>query len=135
MVRHYCPEGKNWLAKNKSAAAKLSARFPTCRATVGATPSLTTISRSSASLNLSTRRQATARVSVGGHDVTQSTYLEFHNADMRWSALLRQQFGARAGDARYSREGKGESGTALRQAHDAFCAARDAWYKQVELRG
>lgn len=44
-------------------------------------------------------------------------------ADDAWSDELQRLFGKRAGDARYTREGKGEPGTDLRRLHDAKLAA------------
>lgn len=49
-------------------------------------------------------------------------------ADAEWSKLLRAQFGKQAGDVRYTKRGKGELGTPLRTAHDAFQAAITAWH-------
>ncbi len=54
-------------------------------------------------------------------------------ADKRWSSILLTTFGKQAGDKRYTRQGRGEPGSELRKAYDAFCAARDSWYQQVGL--
>jgi hypothetical protein len=62
-------------------------------------------------------------------------YHQFVMADQRWSSILLTTFGKQAGDKRYTREGRGELGTELRKAHDEFCQARDAWYRQVGLSG
>lgn len=44
-----------------------------------------------------------------------------------WSLELGKVFGRRAGDARYRPEGKGEPGTPLRHAADAFTVATTEW--------
>lgn len=44
-------------------------------------------------------------------------------ADDAWSTELRRLFGGRAGDIRYTKQGRGEPGTELRRLHDAKLAA------------
>jgi hypothetical protein len=55
----------------------------------------------------------------------------FQQADDAWSAELKRIFGKRAGDARYTAEGKGEEGSDLRRLHDAREAARVAWHQSA----
>jgi hypothetical protein len=52
-------------------------------------------------------------------------------ADDEWSGLLRFHFGKRAGDIRYTAQGKGAEGTELRAAHDEFQRATAAWREAV----
>jgi len=47
--------------------------------------------------------------------------------DDAWSAELQRQFGKRAGDVRYTPQGRGEPGSELRRLHDAREAARKAY--------
>jgi hypothetical protein len=53
------------------------------------------------------------------------TLTAFQLADQNWSRELQRQFGKRAGDVRYTAEGR--SGAKLRKLHDKFVAARVAW--------
>ena len=55
------------------------------------------------------------------------TLTAFQCADLDWSRELQRQFGKRAGDVRYTAEGKGEPGSTLRLLHDKVDAARVAW--------
>jgi hypothetical protein len=50
-------------------------------------------------------------------------------ADEAWSAELQRLFGMRAGDVRYTVQGKGEPGTGLRRLHDEWVKANDEWVK------
>lgn len=52
----------------------------------------------------------------------------FQAADDVWSIELQLTFGKEAGQARYEARGRGEEGSALRAAHDAREAARNAWH-------
>lgn len=52
-------------------------------------------------------------------------------ADQVWSELLRAQFGKRAGDVRYTPEGK--STPELKAASDAKRAADDKWKRLSDL--
>lgn len=56
----------------------------------------------------------------------------FQAADDRWSNELRKSFGKRAGDARYTKSGVGDEGTALNKAYRDFHAARMEWERQVQ---
>lgn len=60
-------------------------------------------------------------------------YNAFAAADDAWSAELVRAFGKRASEARYTAEGKGEPGTPLRAASDAFHEARKAWHRANHL--
>lgn len=51
----------------------------------------------------------------------------FNDAELVWHNLLVDTFGKAAGDARYDGRGRGEEGSALRQAYEARDAARQAW--------
>jgi hypothetical protein len=64
----------------------------------------------------------TTNFKFGGpeHLVAQTT-------DDAWSAELQRLFGKRAGDVRYTKQGKGEPGTELRRLYDAREAARRAY--------
>ena len=53
-----------------------------------------------------------------------TAYYAWIAADEAWAAELKTQFGKSAGDARYTDLGKGEAGSLLRKAHDAFVDAR-----------
>lgn len=56
-------------------------------------------------------------------------------ADDEWMARLRTYFpGRRPGDVRYTKEGIGEPGGALRAAHDKFQAAIREWQAAVDER-
>jgi hypothetical protein len=50
--------------------------------------------------------------------------------DNAWSAELCKAFGKRAGDVRYTVEGQGRPGSALRAAYEARKAAQIAWYEE-----
>ena len=54
------------------------------------------------------------------HTLAQTT-------DDAWSAELQRRFGKRAGDVRYTLQGKGEPGSVLRLLYDARDAAREAY--------
>jgi hypothetical protein len=54
-------------------------------------------------------------------------YWAFQACDEEWSRLGQAIFGKAWGDVRYTAAGKGEPGSALRQAHDDFATAREAW--------
>jgi hypothetical protein len=47
--------------------------------------------------------------------------------DNAWQEQLEKQFGKRAGDIRYRKEGRGEAGTALNVTYLEREAARVAW--------
>ena len=47
--------------------------------------------------------------------------------DNAWSTELCKRFGKRAGDVRYTVEGQGEAGSALRVAYEARTEAQNAW--------
>lgn len=51
----------------------------------------------------------------------------FQRADDAWGAKLRQLFGKRAGDVRYSPQGKGDPGSVLRALYEAREHARIAY--------
>jgi hypothetical protein len=55
------------------------------------------------------------------------SFWEAQVADENWSRIGQATFGKRWGDVRYTAAGKGEPGSALRQAHDAYEKAREAW--------
>jgi len=65
-------------------------------------------------------------MAMSTYEIQTRSYWEFQAADEAWSRLLQAQFGKAAGDVRYTKRGEGEPGSALRQAHDAFHAARKA---------
>jgi hypothetical protein len=50
--------------------------------------------------------------------------------DQAWSAELYKAFGRQAGDKRYTMEGRGKPGTALRAAYDARTTADQAWHDE-----
>ena len=50
--------------------------------------------------------------------------------DNEWSAELCKVFGKHAGDARYTRQGEGVPGSALRAAYEARQAAQEAWHTE-----
>lgn len=52
---------------------------------------------------------------------------DFGAADAAWSVELSRTFGSRAGDARYTPEGRGEPGSALADAYEARTAALKAF--------
>lgn len=54
------------------------------------------------------------------------TYHVFVAADRAWSAELERQFGNRAGDVRYTPEGR--TGPTLQALHAEFARARDEWH-------
>jgi hypothetical protein len=58
-------------------------------------------------------------------------YTDLHRkaleTDQAWSAELQRLFGKRAGDVRYTKQGKGAPGTALRAIYEAREAADIAW--------
>lgn len=60
----------------------------------------------------------------GGAMKTQKA---FQDADDAWGSELRRSFGKKAGDVRYTAQGKGAEGSDLRRLHDAREAARGAW--------
>jgi hypothetical protein len=53
-------------------------------------------------------------------------YKDACKADDAWSAELVKLYGKRAGDMRYTKEGKGSEGSELRRLHDAWSERRDA---------
>ena len=53
-------------------------------------------------------------------------------ADAEWSRLLRKEFGKRAGDMRYTEQGKGTVGSELEAAHIAFQIANKAWLDKMQ---
>jgi hypothetical protein len=55
----------------------------------------------------------------------------FQDAEDAWTAEVRRIFGKRAGDARYTAEGKGIEGSTLRKLHDAREAARLTWHRSA----
>jgi hypothetical protein len=57
----------------------------------------------------------------------ESARKAFQAADDAWGDELRRLFGKRAGDVRYTVQGKGEAGSTLRGLHDAQVAAAAAW--------
>lgn len=57
----------------------------------------------------------------------------FQRADDAWGAELRRIFGKHAGDARYTKEGKGANDSQLRQLYDAREVARIAWDRSCGL--
>lgn len=59
--------------------------------------------------------------------MTTLLYSDWLAADEAWSAELHRLFGSDAGDVRYTRRGKGDPGSRLRELYDAFDKARDAW--------
>ncbi len=65
-------------------------------------------------------------------NAAQQASILFQRADNAWSAELGRLFGKRAGDVRYTKQGKGEPGSVLRATHDEFCRTRDAWYKAID---
>lgn len=62
----------------------------------------------------------------------QEAYKAFAEADDRFSRALFKSFGKRAGDVRYTPEGKGEAGTVLRMIHDLRAAAQQVWFDAIE---
>lgn len=51
-------------------------------------------------------------------------------ADNSWSEELRKQFGAAAGDVRYTAKGRGPPDSDLRRLHDAFVLAVKRWEEE-----
>jgi hypothetical protein len=56
-------------------------------------------------------------------DPRYALYYKALDADSAWHKLLVEHFGQAAGDKRYTAAGKGEPGSELRQAHDAYMVA------------
>lgn len=59
-------------------------------------------------------------------------------ADNAWQAELVKRFGKRAGDVRYTKEGKGEEGSNLRRAYENWSecnAALSAYHMSTEACG
>jgi hypothetical protein len=63
-------------------------------------------------------------------------YSEVHKAalatDKAWQAELERVFGKRAGDMRYTKEGKGTEGGTLRAVYNARRMAQEAWYREMD---
>ena len=57
------------------------------------------------------------------------TWQKAYDTDSAWSRELEIRFGKRAGDIRYTAEGKGEPGSILRERHNARQAAQTAWHR------
>ena len=55
----------------------------------------------------------------------------FQTACDAWQSELTRVFGKNAGQARYEPRGQGDAGSALRQAYEAFAAARAAWHRSA----
>lgn len=56
-----------------------------------------------------------------------SEHVAAQTTDDAWSAELQHLFGKRAGDVRYTLEGRGEIGSELRRLYEAREAARRAY--------
>lgn len=59
-------------------------------------------------------------------------YADAVNADNAWSAELEKLFGKRAGDVRYTEEGKGRPGTALNRAYLHWKEVSARWRNVME---
>jgi hypothetical protein len=60
-------------------------------------------------------------------EIRRSTNEAFQKADDDWSRELFNRFGNNACDARYTKLGRGEPGSRLRELHDARDAAQKSW--------
>ena len=60
-------------------------------------------------------------------EFSRSTKVSFLKADDDWSRELFNCFGNNASDARYTKLGRGEPGSRLRELHNARDAAQKAW--------
>jgi len=56
-------------------------------------------------------------------NTSHAAYYAALDADNAWQRELVKQFGARAGDVRYTETGQGAEGSTLRKLHDAKLAA------------
>lgn len=61
-----------------------------------------------------------------------ATHAAFNAAEENWQQALVQNFGRRAGTARYLPEGKGTAGSTLRVAHDRRMDAMRAWHRSID---
>lgn len=65
-----------------------------------------------------------------------SPYVDACAADTAWQAELVRLFGKRAGDVRYTSEGRGDPGSVLRSLHDEFvratAALRASWSRRCD---
>ncbi len=52
-------------------------------------------------------------------------------ADEAWSAELHRRFGKRAGDVRYTPQGRGEIGSELNRLYLEFRRTSDVWMQQM----
>lgn len=81
------------------------------------------------------RSFAEARRQTGAsraRDVMLAAQAAFGRADDFFSRELEARFGKRAGDMRYTAEGRGEEGSTLRFAHDQRERLRVAWEQAKE---
>lgn len=53
-------------------------------------------------------------------------------ADAAWHGELVRIYGKRAGDVRYTKAGRGKSGTLLRDLFTAWSASRDSWHRECD---
>lgn len=75
------------------------------------------------------RRQSAAG---RAREALMAAQIAFQRADDFWQHELEASFGKRAGDVRYTAEGKGEEGSSLRFAHDHRDRLRVAWEQAKE---